>query len=116
MSDTMFQYQPETMDQFVSAAARYLADGHGMTATSTANGVITGFCPVTPRDRDWFVTKAEKGLIVPGTEWVRPVRKNGHRFPFSVVVGSSPIHFNDRSRADRCAAEYNATVTSNWSS
>ncbi|MDJ0465051.1 hypothetical protein [Streptomyces sp. H27-C3] len=35
------------------------------------------------------------------------------RYPFTVVVGRTPTHFNDRAAADRCAAQYGATVTVN---
>ncbi|MFF6794294.1 hypothetical protein ACFY9C_35090 [Streptomyces filamentosus] len=35
------------------------------------------------------------------------------RYPFTVKVGRTPTHFNDRDAADRCAAQYGATVTVN---
>ncbi|MGW4779952.1 hypothetical protein ACWEPA_25230 [Streptomyces filamentosus] len=35
------------------------------------------------------------------------------RYPFTVMVGRTPTHFNDRDAADRCAAQYGTTVTAN---
>lgn len=35
------------------------------------------------------------------------------RYPFTVVVGNLPMHFNARDRAERCAAEYGVTVQVN---
>ncbi|GHI98186.1 hypothetical protein TPA0906_00520 [Streptomyces olivaceus] len=35
------------------------------------------------------------------------------RYPFTVMVGYVPTHFNDRGAADRCAALYGSTVIDN---
>ena len=35
------------------------------------------------------------------------------RYLYTVMVGRTPTHFNDRAAADRCAAQYGATVTVN---
>ncbi|MGW3154580.1 hypothetical protein [Streptomyces sp. NPDC001089] len=35
------------------------------------------------------------------------------RYPFTVMIGYAPAHFNDRGAAGRCAVHYGSTVTVN---